>query len=296
MKIYTHIEMEWDGQKYVVTRTRSFNYEGTLASCKGDEDQQGPQDSPVGPGYPFSRTRVADSGHMEGLNAAGQWAPLYLDESSQEMDPAKAYTFSNTGVPLMRGQGDKTFLDEYAPGVIKVLAGAGLGMGVGEAIGASAAVGGAESGAGDAAVAGGEGVSAGQGTAATSMPAATAESPSTLSQWGMTETSPGVFDATEAPSTPAPSGESSLKDKLKTAATVLTPTSAILQSANAIDASRRMRSGAPSSRAAGATPEMPSYTGPKIFAARRASLTDQMSRRGRASTVLTSGGGEKLGR
>lgn len=165
--------------------------------------------------------------------------------------------------------------------------------------------------AGDAGTAGGEGFVAGSGGAegmtaqdtaliqanagggSTSMPAAVPETAESLSEMGLTETSPGVYDATKPP-TPETSLKEKVKTAAKTAATVLTPTSAILQAGSAIKAAGRAKSGAPAASATRPA-EMPSYTGQKIFAVRRASLTDQMSRRGRASTVLTKGG-ERLGR
>jgi hypothetical protein len=143
-----------------------------------------------------------------------------------------------------------------------------------------------------ATVAAGTGEAAATGLTAggTLMPAAVAETGESLAAQGLVETGPGVFEALNAPAKAASFG-SSVASSLKNAATILTPVASLAASASGISASRKM----------GAIPKvqgpalMPSAGGPNTIATQRAAVTEQLRRRGRAASILTTPDSDKLG-
>ena len=79
-------------------------------------------------------------------------------------------------------------------------------------------------------------------------------------------------------------------DTLKDIATILTPITSLI----AADAAYNQDTQMPDLTPLSATP-MPSLGGPNTILAQRASVAEQLARRGRASTILTSPRSESLG-
>lgn len=80
---------------------------------------------------------------------------------------------------------------------------------------------------------------------------------------------------------------------LKTAATILTPALSLASAATGAKAARTAAAAA--GRSPALTPPMPSFGGPNTIAATRGSVTEQLRRRGRASTIMTAPQSEALG-
>lgn len=130
---------------------------------------------------------------------------------------------------------------------------------------------------------------AGGAAAGALMPAAVPETAAALSGYGLTETAPGVF-------TPATAGiGAGVLQTIKDAATILSPVASIAASASGIAAAKRAGALSTMPRVAPSTP-VPSFGSPIVSQAQQASFTEQLRRRGRAATILTSPSeGEKLG-
>lgn len=129
------------------------------------------------------------------------------------------------------------------------------------------------------------------GTSSTLMPAAVPETASSLAAQGLVQTGPGVFEALAAPAA-AGGTLASVGSALKTASTILAPTASIAASASSIKAARKLGSGAP---LIAPKSDMPSNGNANTITAQRASVTEQLRRRGRAATILTSPPDERLG-
>lgn len=89
----------------------------------------------------------------------------------------------------------------------------------------------------------------------------------------------------------ATGGSKGVLDSLKTAATVLAPTMSLISAASGIRASQQMAATAKSGQGTPAVfppATMPVFGNQQTMAVERASLAEQVRRRGRASTVLTS--------
>lgn len=82
---------------------------------------------------------------------------------------------------------------------------------------------------------------------------------------------------------------------LKTAATILTPALSLASAATGAKAARTAAAAAGRSPTLSLTPPMPSFGGPNTIAATRGSVTEQLRRRGRASTIMTAPQSEALG-
>lgn len=81
---------------------------------------------------------------------------------------------------------------------------------------------------------------------------------------------------------------------IKSAATILSPIASIAASASGISAAKRAASLSTMPRVAPSTP-IPSFGSPIVGQAQQASFTEQLRRRGRAATILTSTPDETLG-
>lgn len=102
--------------------------------------------------------------------------------------------------------------------------------------------------------------------------------------------------AAASPAASSPSSTPSLLSSLKTAATVLTPVSSLLAAASGVSASKKAAA-AKAPQAAAPVPMPDTTNGKGVLSApvvQRAAIQDQLARRGRASTILTSAN-DKLG-
>lgn len=133
-------------------------------------------------------------------------------------------------------------------------------------------------------------VAASEVGAATLMPAAVAETAGTLAGWGLVETAPGVWMAAEAAS--GLSGISGLVNGAKTAATIMNPIASMAQ----LTGNKRIM---PMTNRPAVTPPvtMPTFGSANQLNALRGNIQEQLVRRGRAATILTSetGSGNTLG-
>lgn len=131
------------------------------------------------------------------------------------------------------------------------------------------------------------------------MPAAIAETAGALAAQGLVQTGVGAWGAAEAFSGAA-SGLSAANvlGNLKSAATILSPISSLMQVASGANASKRIGSNAITNGPA-ITPSvtMPTFGAADTLNAMSANVQEQVVRRGRAATILTSptSGSDRLG-
>lgn len=134
------------------------------------------------------------------------------------------------------------------------------------------------------------------------MPAAVAETPAALASQGLVQTGVGAWSAAEPFAAGAASGVSgsSILNSAKTIATIASPITSLVQAAGGVESAKRAGS---SITNATQTPivtppvTMPTFGNADTLNSMRANIQEQLVRRGRAATILTSetGGGSKLG-
>ena len=137
----------------------------------------------------------------------------------------------------------------------------------------------------------GTGTAVGGIEAAGVMPAAVPESASSLTAQGLVQTSPGVYEALNAPASTALTASSAART-LKSISTIVSPVASLAATAANVSASRK---GAGRGPTVAPPVTMPTFGNPNTIAGQRASIVEQLRRQGRASTILTGSGGDKLG-
>ncbi len=246
-----------------------------------------------------------DNGSYFGLNANGQPQKLYMatDMSGGDLTYT-GYTFDpRSGIEAHGGSGPKTFWDKSVmpvlPAAMAMFAGGAAAAGEGAA-GAGAEAGAAGEGAG---AAGGSTVlSEGAGnTAISDIPAMSG--PGAAEGTGLPavsgQTSVDVAAGSEAGGGAAtlPGGASTIKG-VKDALSIAAPLASLGVSAKALDASKKLGDQSGLNAPAVFPPNtMPVFGNTENLGAQRRALTEQLVRRGRASTVLTgdSAQSERLG-